>query len=246
MDGRYRPTGQPVRIGCCRVMEEIFRYGRTMRSNVQRERDAHELAALRAVAHPVRRRIIALLGEHTTLTATESARLLGLSAKVCSYHLQTLAGEGLVVEVPAPGRNRPWRLAAADAATEPHLAADTLPGVTSPAPRAAEPSDGPVRAAFHARDRARAARVRHDDDLLSGAADALAEAAGQPGWAATATVHSRIASMTVPELAAWVEDVERLTTRHVRRAGQDPLFGQVAERVSVRLTFFGYPEAAGT
>ena len=229
-----------------------------MRSNDQRERDAHELAALRATAHPVRRRIIALLGEHTTLTATECARLLGLSAKVCSYHLGQLAGEGWVEEVPAPGRNRPWRLSA-ERTAEPAAVAggagpgETLPGMSEaavarprdPARTTAGP-DGPLRAAFHARERARAARVRRDDDLLSGAADALAEAAGQPGWAAIATVHSRIAMMTAPEVAAWVEDVERITTRHVRRAGQDPLFGDVAERVTVQLTFFGYPAAAGT
>jgi helix-turn-helix protein len=229
-----------------------------MRSNDQRERAGRELAALRAVAHPVRRHIIDLLGEHTTLTATECARLLGLSAKVCSYHLGQLAGEGWVEEVPAPGRNRPWRLSAERAAEPTAVAGPAGPGPTLPGlseaggarrpdpAQAAAASDGPVRAAFHARQRARAARVRHDDELLADAADALADAAGQPTWAATATVHSRIATMTAPEVAAWVEDVERITTRHVRRAGQDPLFGDVAERVSVRLTFFGYPETAGT
>jgi hypothetical protein len=229
-----------------------------MRSNDQRERGGRELAALRAVAHPVRRHIIDLLGEHTTLTATECGRLLGLSAKVCSYHLGQLAGEGWVEEVPAPGRNRPWRLSS-ERTAEPAAVAgaagpgETLPGMSEAAvgrPRgpahATAGLDGPVRAAFHARERARAARVRRDDDLLSGAADALAEAAGEPGWAATATVHSRIAMMTAPEVAAWVEDVERITTRHVRRAGQDPLFGDVAERVTVQLTFFGYPATAGT
>src|SRR5215475_15249495 len=68
-----------------------------------------ELAALRATAHPTRRAILDLLGEHTTLTASECARLLGVSPKACSYHLSVLADQHLIAEVPAPGRNRPWR-----------------------------------------------------------------------------------------------------------------------------------------
>src|ERR1700742_1711035 len=68
-----------------------------------------DLAALRATAHPTRRAILALLGEHTTLTATESGRLLGVSPKACSYHLAVLADQHLVEEVAAAGRNRPWR-----------------------------------------------------------------------------------------------------------------------------------------
>ena len=73
------------------------------------DRTRSDLAALRAIAHPTRRAILSLLQEHTTLTATESARLLGVSAKACSYHLAVLADQHLVEEVAAAGRNRPRR-----------------------------------------------------------------------------------------------------------------------------------------
>src|SRR4051812_7753074 len=71
-------------------------------------------AALRATAHPTRNRILELLRERPSMTATECAGILHLTPKTCSYHLQTLASSGLIEEVPTPGRNRPWRLIAAD------------------------------------------------------------------------------------------------------------------------------------
>src|SRR6476659_6304295 len=66
--------------------------------------------ALRAYAHPVRRRTLALLRTRGTLTATEAADALGESSGTMSFHLRQLAKYGLVEEAPTvKGRQKPWR-----------------------------------------------------------------------------------------------------------------------------------------
>ncbi|MGH7691135.1 MAG: ArsR/SmtB family transcription factor [Candidatus Dormibacteria bacterium] len=67
--------------------------------------------AMRAVAHAARIEIIRALFDGDELTATECARLTGLSPSATSYHLKALAKWG-VVEAGArrqDGRDRPWR-----------------------------------------------------------------------------------------------------------------------------------------
>jgi predicted ArsR family transcriptional regulator len=75
-------------------------------------------AALRVYAHPVRLRLVGLLRQHETLTATQAAKLLGESSGSCSFHLRALAKHGLVEEVPAPGRAKPWKATAQATAWE--------------------------------------------------------------------------------------------------------------------------------
>lgn len=76
-----------------------------------RSRAASEPRVLRAVAHPVRIDLLALLRADGPLTASRCAERLGLTAKVCSYHLQTLGKYGLIEETgEGKGRSRPWRL----------------------------------------------------------------------------------------------------------------------------------------
>lgn len=69
--------------------------------------------AMRALAHPTRLALLELLDrEGGELLASRCAELLGLSAKVCSYHLHTLAKYGFVEEAGGgKGRARPWRRA---------------------------------------------------------------------------------------------------------------------------------------
>jgi DNA-binding transcriptional ArsR family regulator len=67
-------------------------------------------AALRALGHTTRLRILARLQLHGDSTATECAAEVGESASSCSYHLRTLAQHGFVQEVPTDdGRERRWR-----------------------------------------------------------------------------------------------------------------------------------------
>ena len=67
---------------------------------------------LRALAHPVRLDLLYLLEREGQLTAGRAADLLGLTPKVCSYHLNQLSSYGIVEETgTGKGRSRPWRLA---------------------------------------------------------------------------------------------------------------------------------------
>lgn len=69
------------------------------------------LLALRALAHPVRQRLLRALAAAGTATATELAEQVGESPPNCSWHLRQLARYGFVTEAGGgPGRKRPWRL----------------------------------------------------------------------------------------------------------------------------------------
>jgi DNA-binding transcriptional ArsR family regulator len=69
-------------------------------------RDPREL---RALAHPVRLRLLQVLYERGTATATELAEPVGESPSNCSWHLRQLAKYGFVEEAGGTGRQRPWR-----------------------------------------------------------------------------------------------------------------------------------------
>jgi len=69
--------------------------------------------ALRAMAHPVRLRLIGLLRHDGPSTASALAARLGLNSGATSYHLRQLAKHGYVVddETLGNGRDRYWRAA---------------------------------------------------------------------------------------------------------------------------------------
>ena len=68
--------------------------------------------ALRALAHPLRWKLIDLLTSEQSATATRCAEVLGESVASCGYHLGILAKYGYVEPVPdRVGREKPWRLA---------------------------------------------------------------------------------------------------------------------------------------
>ncbi len=64
---------------------------------------------LRALAHPLRVRLLNLLRAEGPSTATRLAERLGQSSGLTSYHLRQLAAYGFVAEEPRPGRERWWR-----------------------------------------------------------------------------------------------------------------------------------------
>ncbi|MBZ4322827.1 ArsR/SmtB family transcription factor [Streptomyces huiliensis] len=68
---------------------------------------------LRALAHPLRVRLVGLLRTHGPSTATRLARDLGVGSGVTSYHLRQLADAGFVAEDGERGnaRERWWRAA---------------------------------------------------------------------------------------------------------------------------------------
>jgi predicted ArsR family transcriptional regulator len=67
---------------------------------------------LRAVAHPVRSRILTELDARGSLRAADVAQVLGIPANQASFHLRSLARFGLVEEDPGAARDkrdRVWR-----------------------------------------------------------------------------------------------------------------------------------------
>lgn len=108
--------------------------------------------SLRAIAHPVRVRLLTLLREHGASTATRLAERLGLNSGATSYHLRQLAAAGLVEEDVARGnaRERWWRSAHRSTFFEPYdlPAADRAAGAVYLDAIAAEYADR-VRQAAH-------------------------------------------------------------------------------------------------
>jgi DNA-binding transcriptional ArsR family regulator len=78
--------------------------------------ELHDPRVLRAIAHPVRSRILTELDAHGSLRAADVAQVLGIPANQASFHLRQLAKFGLVEEDPAAARDkrdRVWRAAEA-------------------------------------------------------------------------------------------------------------------------------------
>ncbi len=74
--------------------------------------DVSDPLALRALAHPLRVRLLRLVREHRPVTNAELAALVGESTANVSYHLSVLARHGFVEPDPTPGatrRHKPWR-----------------------------------------------------------------------------------------------------------------------------------------
>ncbi|NNH73383.1 helix-turn-helix transcriptional regulator [Nocardia uniformis] len=74
-------------------------------------REITDPAALRALAHPLRQRILRALAEQGPSTSTALGALLGENTGATSYHLRQLAEHGFIEEAPelAKGKERWWR-----------------------------------------------------------------------------------------------------------------------------------------
>jgi DNA-binding transcriptional ArsR family regulator len=85
-----------------------MRYCRPM-TDPQQDRHITDPADLKAVAHPLRVRMLALLRRHGPATATELAQQLDTETGSTSYHLRILAKHGFVTEAATgpQGRRHP-------------------------------------------------------------------------------------------------------------------------------------------
>ena len=72
-----------------------------------------DATTMKALAHPLRVRLVGLLRLHGPATATQLAQRAGVNSGATSYHLRQLADAGLVVEDPSRGtaRDRWWAAA---------------------------------------------------------------------------------------------------------------------------------------
>lgn len=70
-----------------------------------------DATVIRAMAHPVRLDLMALIGRQGRLTTADAARELGISHGLASHHLHQLAKYGFVEQTEGKdNRERPWRL----------------------------------------------------------------------------------------------------------------------------------------
>ncbi|HXW81930.1 MAG TPA: helix-turn-helix domain-containing protein [Acidimicrobiales bacterium] len=79
----------------------------------QRWRILDDPVVIRALAHPLRNELLAIVGRLGSATTAETARELGISHGLASHHLAQLAKYGFVEQVAGKDRReRPWRLVA--------------------------------------------------------------------------------------------------------------------------------------
>jgi hypothetical protein len=152
--------------------------------------------ALRALAHPLRWKLIDLVGSEMTATATRCAEVLGESVASCSYHLGILGKYGYTELVPGqPGREKPWRL------TSPEQDLSTA-GLDMEGAMAAE-----------------AATEVFLDHELARLKDRLRRVALEPEqWRQASRMLGVSTWMTVAELSETSDQLMRILTRQVKRA----------------------------
>jgi len=193
-------------------------------------------ATLRALAHPLRVRLLGLLRADGPSTASRLGERLGESSGSTSYHLRQLAAHGLVVpdERPVRGRERWWQAGHRSTVVEP----GDLPA-----------EEGPllveylraVAAAYSARTAA----------WLDQALDA------DPAWADSWTLSDTSLRLTPAQATELDAEITRLTLRYPRadedapagpEAGADPAVvpgaGEDAEAVPVVLQWQLFPRPA--
>lgn len=181
---------------------------------------------MRALAHPVRLRLLGLLQRSGPSTATALAGLVDASPSVVSWHLRHLAGHGLVRDAAPPagrerdGRERWWAAAAR--------------GVRYAAP----PGDDEGQVAFRV-----LSRVMMDDahDLPIRWADEI-EPLLEPEWRAHSGLANTRVLVTLDEAAHLEREYERLLAPYVlRKDDPDPPEGARM----VRLLRYALPDPAG-
>jgi DNA-binding transcriptional ArsR family regulator len=188
-----------------------------------------DTAGLKALAHPLRLRLLGALRIGGPSTASRLADQLGESSGLTSYHLRTLAAAGLVEEDPdrGSGRDRWWR-----AAHDLSSFQSTAHEGTAAAPAAAWLESWGDRA----REREAATWVAERDEWSQGWRDT----ADRSDYYLLATADE------LRELVTTLHDVIRsaLATTIARRDGGAPVPAD-AEHVRLHLLAFPVHEVAG-
>lgn len=185
-------------------------------------RNITDADTLRALAHPLRLRILDAVALHGPLTATEVAERVGESPANCSWHLRQLARYGFVTEAGGgTGRQRPWRLV-----TDGHRWGE---GEESPA--LAQAGDAALLALLELEHR----KLR---DWLA------VRRQHSPAWRDADFLHQFIGWYTADELRDLKAELSAVLGRHLNRL-TDPAARPPGSR-PVRLLAWAVPDVDGT
>ncbi|MGC5167622.1 winged helix-turn-helix domain-containing protein [Luteimicrobium sp. DT211] len=155
-------------------------------------------AMLRALAHPLRIEILAILDEVGEATASEVAARTGQTVANCSFHLRSLEKAGYVERSEPRGREKPWRPAHRKRKIEP-----------DPDDAAAVRQSGVISAGY----------VQHEATRLS---DFLTDPRPlPPEWVRAVTVTTAGLWVTAEEMEQLGDDVLALIEKFSGR-GADP------------------------
>lgn len=180
-------------------------------------RELRDPRALRALAHPVRLRLLEELAAAGVATATELSERVGESPANCSWHLRQLAQYGFVEESGGGrGRQRPWRI----------VIERTIIGPGDGEPEVARAVDAVAGVV--------------DDRTFQAIRAWRAQRRSLPeAWRrASFNVHS-IVWLTAEELAQMEAEINQILDRHVDRA-VNPSRRPPGAR-AVRLAAWGFP-----
>ena len=169
-------------------------------------------AALRALSHPLRIRILDLLPSHGPLTASKLGEIVGESSGSTSYHLRQLAKHGLVREVEGKGtaRERWWER------TPGGFSISTV-GKDSPAARQTAEA---VNMEF--------LRLRHERVMAFIRAGQGADEETLKAWHGTTTFFTSNKWATPEQMQALVEAWDRFATEHIAPlSGQEDMPGAI-------------------
>lgn len=178
---------------------------------------------MRALAHPVRLAILERLGRDGPATATELAPDVGATPSVTSWHLRHLATFGLVRDS-APGpdrRSRRWEAVARGFRFE----------------ESRDPADDEGRSA--ARELSRQMFLRYADAPVRWSAEV--EPGLDPAWRRAAGLANTRIRVSVEELAAIQDGIERVLAPYVTRDPAD----RPADSRDVVLMRYALPEVEG-
>ncbi|MFK3979940.1 ArsR/SmtB family transcription factor [Micromonospora sp. NPDC050397] len=175
--------------------------------------------ALRALAHPLRLKLHALVGREGSVTAAGAARQLGVSQALASHHLRQLAKYGFVEPADAgDNRERPWRVTAVSHRFE---AADGSPEAWEPIElldRFLVDQAGAQLADWQQR--------RADED---------------PGWAEHVGVSQSLLYLTLEEFTELKQRWDELVTPLAERRPLGDAGKRPADAVPVNLTLVAAP-----
>jgi DNA-binding transcriptional ArsR family regulator len=186
-------------------------------SEAMPRREITDAGALRALAHPLRMRLMEELLLLGSATATELADKVGESPANCSWHLRQLAKYGYIEEAgDGAGRQRPWRL-------------------VFQAQSSGSPDADPELAAA---DRA-ASEVLFDHEYRAFKDRERWKASDPPDWQEAAANIQAVGWLTVDELRELSAEMFALMSRHFDRVA-DPALRPPGSRL-VRMVAWAVP-----